>query len=113
MRRLAFFGSENSSFPDLSLLRRTCCSWRFTVSVPVSRSMSDHLSPNASPCLSPAMRQRAYSASNLSPRAASRSFPACSASRGFISCWRTFGLFAWAAGLRSQFALDGLFECFV
>lgn len=53
MRRLAFFGSENSSVPGLSSSRRIRYSCRDARNVPASRFMSDHRKPNASPIRKP------------------------------------------------------------
>jgi hypothetical protein len=49
VRRLAFFGSENTNPPPSRIL----CSWRLTRRVFPSRSISDHFNPNASPILNP------------------------------------------------------------
>ncbi len=85
VRRDAFFGSENSSFPGLPFSRRIRCSWRFTRSVLPSNDTSDHLSPNASPIRRPQVSDTTYKHSKLSPLALSSRVRACCASRGVIS----------------------------
>lgn len=73
---------------------------RFTRSVPASRSMSLHWSPNNSPCLMPVVIASTYRASSLLPLAASRSVRICSLVSGSISRLTGRGGIATSATLR-------------
>src|SRR5215217_1901868 len=76
---LAVFGGlkENPLPARVDSVRRTC-------SVPPAKSTSSHLRPKSSPCLIPVVTASMYSASSLSPSAASSSARACWGERLYL-----------------------------